>query len=29
MDFLDELTWRGLIKDVTDLEGLKERIKSR
>jgi tyrosyl-tRNA synthetase len=27
MDFLDELTWRGLIKDVTDLEGLKERIK--
>jgi tyrosyl-tRNA synthetase len=28
MDFLDELTWRGLIKDVTDLEGLRERIKS-
>ena len=28
MDFLDELTWRGLIKDVTDLEGLKERIKN-
>ncbi|PKM63487.1 MAG: tyrosine--tRNA ligase [Firmicutes bacterium HGW-Firmicutes-20] len=28
MDFLDELTWRGLIKDVTDLEGLKERIKT-
>ncbi len=28
MDFLQELTWRGLIKDVTDLEGLKERIKS-
>lgn len=27
MDFLDELTWRGLIKDVTDLDGLKERIK--
>jgi tyrosyl-tRNA synthetase len=27
MDFLDELTWRGLIKDVTDLEGLKDRIK--
>lgn len=27
MDFLDELTWRGLVKDVTDLEGLKERIK--
>lgn len=28
MDFLDELMWRGLIKDVTDLEGLRERIKS-
>ena len=28
MDFLEELTWRGLIKDVTDIEGLKERIKS-
>lgn len=28
MDFLDELTWRGLIKDITDLDGLKERIKS-
>lgn len=27
MDFLDELTWRGLIKDVTDLDGLKERIR--
>ena len=27
MNFLEELTWRGLIKDVTDLEGLKERIK--
>lgn len=27
MDFLEELTWRGLIKDVTDLEGLKDRIK--
>jgi tyrosyl-tRNA synthetase len=26
MNFLEELTWRGLIKDVTDLEGLKERI---
>jgi tyrosyl-tRNA synthetase len=26
MDFLDELMWRGLIKDVTDLEGLRERI---
>lgn len=28
MTFLDELNWRGLIKDVTDLEGLKERLKS-
>jgi tyrosyl-tRNA synthetase len=27
MDFLDELQWRGLIKDVTDLDGLRERIK--
>ncbi len=27
MDFLQELQWRGLVKDVTDLEGLKERIK--
>lgn len=28
MDFIDELIWRGLVKDVTDLEGLKERLKS-
>ena len=28
MTFLEELNWRGLIKDVTDLEGLKERLKS-
>ena len=28
MTFLDELNWRGLIKDVTDLEGLKERLKT-
>lgn len=27
MNFLDELAYRGLIKDVTDLESLKERIK--
>ena len=26
MNFLDELAYRGLIKDVTDLESLKERI---
>lgn len=28
MDFFDELKWRGLIKDVTDEEGLRERLKS-
>jgi len=28
MDFLEELEWRGLVKDVTDREGLKERFKS-
>jgi len=27
MNFLEELQWRGLVKDVTDLEGLKERLK--
>ena len=27
MNFLEDLTLRGLIKDVTDLEGLRERIK--
>ncbi len=26
MKFIDELVWRGLVKDVTDLEGLKERL---
>ncbi len=26
MTFLEELNWRGLIKDVTDLESLKERL---
>ena len=29
MDFLEELQWRGLVKDVTDLEGLRERMKTR
>jgi tyrosyl-tRNA synthetase len=28
MTFLDELNWRGLIKDVTDLEVLTERLKT-
>lgn len=28
MDFLEELQWRGLVKDVTDLEGLKETLKN-
>ena len=28
MDFFDELKWRGLIKDVTDEESLRERLKS-
>ena len=27
MDFLEELQWRGLVKDVTDYEGLKEKLK--
>lgn len=27
MDFLEELQWRGLVKDVTDMEGLKEKLK--
>lgn len=26
MNFIEELQWRGLVKDVTDLEGLKERL---
>ena len=29
MDFLEELKWRGLVKDVTDEEGLKERFKTK
>ena len=28
MDFIDELIWRGLVKDVTDLNGLRERLKT-
>ena len=28
MDFIEELQWRGLVKDVTDLEGLKETLKN-
>ena len=27
MDFIEELQWRGLVKDVTDFEGLKETLK--
>lgn len=29
MNFLEELEWRGLVKDVTDLDGLRERLKSK
>ena len=28
MDFFEDLNWRGLIKDCTDLEGLKERLQT-
>ena len=28
MEFLEELKWRGLVKDVTDEEGLKETLKA-
>ena len=28
MDFLSELKWRNLVKDITDEEALKERMKS-
>ncbi len=28
MKFLDELKWRGLVKDVTDLENLEKRLES-
>ncbi len=27
MDFFEELQWRGLVKDVTDAEGIQERFK--
>lgn len=27
MEFLDELKWRGLVKDVTDIDGLRETLK--
>ncbi len=29
MDFIEELEWRGLVKDVTDLDGLKETLKTQ
>ena len=29
MTFLEELTWRGLVKDCTDLEGLNEKLKTQ
>ncbi len=29
MNFIEELEWRGLVKDVTDIEGLKETLKSQ
>lgn len=28
MEFLEELQWRGLVKDMTDPEGIRERLKS-
>lgn len=28
MEFLEELKWRGLVKDCTDLQGLSEKLKS-
>lgn len=28
MDFLEQLQWRGLVKDVTDLDGLKKRLET-
>ena len=27
MEFIEELKWRGLVKDCTDVEGLAERLK--
>ncbi len=29
MEFIDELEWRGLIKDVTDMDGLREQLKTK
>lgn len=29
MDFLDELKWRNLVKDVTDIDGLRARLKTK
>ena len=29
MNFFEELSWRGLIKDCTDIDGLKERLQSQ
>ncbi len=29
MDFIEELEWRGLVKDVTDLDGLRETLKTQ
>ena len=28
MNFIEELQWRGLVKDVTDFDGLTETLKS-
>ncbi len=29
MEFIEELKWRGLVKDCTDFDGLKERLKKQ
>ena len=29
MDFLEELEWRGLVKDVTDIDALREQLKNQ
>ena len=29
MEFIDELRWRGLVKDCTDVEGLTEQLKKQ
>ncbi|MBQ7992234.1 MAG: tyrosine--tRNA ligase, partial [Solobacterium sp.] len=29
MNFIEELEWRGLVKDCTDPEGLKEQLKTQ